>query len=211
MPRGNVVRLIGGVVLLALAGCAPGANADPQTTAAKAGGDGDNHGGPTPAPSPPKNAEAAVVSWESVDPNGADAKTLARAGAECKRRSEASKAGSQELLACVWLGSAKLANGDQRDALEHFRAACEAGEALGCVGEGNVLMEGGVAVTGKGVLREPEAAETAWKRACELGARSGCWLLAQTLERGKKSDAAREYREKSCDLGVVEACGEPSK
>ncbi|MGE0324611.1 MAG: hypothetical protein AB7K71_02890 [Polyangiaceae bacterium] len=197
------------LLLLALAGCAPGANADPQTAAANPAGYPDNHAGQTSAPSPPTNgkaAEAGVASWDSVEPRAADAKTLARAEADCKRRSATSKPGSQELLACVWLGSAKLASGDQREALEHFRAACDAGAALGCVGAGNVLMQGGVAVTGKGVLREPAAAETAWKRACELGARSGCWLLAQTLERGKDSEGALEYRKKACDLGVVEAC-----
>lgn len=163
---------------------------------------------PDVSPSPPNPGETQELpSWSTLDPKAADAAALERAKADCQHRTPESKAGSRESLACVWLGSARLEAGEQREALEYFRAACEAGEPLGCVGEGNVLMRGGVAVTGKGVLREPAAAEAAWKKACELGAGSGCWLLAQALGRAGDAEGAQDYRKKACDLGVVEACG----
>ncbi|MEZ4234526.1 MAG: hypothetical protein R3B89_35475 [Polyangiaceae bacterium] len=208
--RGGVRRCLVAAATLcgALQGCAPGAAAGPEAAAAQtpraAAGPGDQ----TSPPSPPNPGETQELpSWSTLDPKAADAAALERAKADCQHRTPESKAGSRESLACVWLGSARLEAGEQREALEYFRAACEAGEPLGCVGEGNVLMRGGVAVTGKGVLREPAAAEAAWKKACELGAGSGCWLLAQALGRAGDAEGAQDYRKKACDLGVVEACG----
>lgn len=201
-------RLTGVALCVALQGCAPGSSPGPRAAAANPSRDpsqADRTSVLSPK-NPGETRDAAPVGWDTLDPTSAEPKTLERAKKSCEKRSPKAKPGSQESLACVWLGAANLAKGEQRRALEYFRAACEAGEPLGCVGEGNVLMQGGVAVTGKGVLREPAAAEAAWKKACDLGARSGCWLLAQALERGKDAEGAQEYGKKACDLGVVEAC-----
>ncbi len=199
---------------MALLGCTPGATPGPQTTAAKTPGAGDNHGVETSASSPPNPGETRAPpppAWGHLEPKGADEATQKRARATCEERTPKSAPGAPELLACVWLGASKLSEGEQRQALKYFRAACEAGQALGCVGEGDVLMRGGVAVTGKGVLRQPAAAEAAWKKACELGAKSGCWLLVRLLERGGDLDRAQEYRKKACDLGMVAACARRSE
>ncbi len=131
--------------------------------------------GPGPALASPEAApEPAPLNFSHLSVEAATAEERQRAAAECS-----SGAPPRRWQACTWLGAWHLAQGELMSARRHLEAACEAGEALGCVGLGAVWMRGGPIVTSEGLLRDPARARAAWQRACELKEEAGCRLLSE--------------------------------
>lgn len=210
--------LVGAVVSCLLApGCAPGASATaaaPDEQLTQAPGSGEPNGAHPPPP------EQAQVPLEQEDPAQASAANLKRAAERCSLAdpeiagAPAGSAGPRaRLIACTWLGAYHASRGEQRQAAGYFREACQGGAGDGCAGLGSVLMAGGVAVTGSGVLRDPEAARAAWSRGCELNSGVACWLAARDLKRGGAGAAERAQilQKKACDLGILEACSDAAR
>ena len=116
--------------------------------------------------------------------------------------------------ACALLGDAfatgKGFDKEKKDvarATDLYTKACEAQYAPGCVKLGELL----IAEDRKGQT----AAATAFKKACDLDARIGCYELAALHEGGKwdgASDAlASEFYQKTCNIDPTRGCFEAAK
>jgi len=221
-------------------GCAPGANTPPAAQATSKtqlteDPRGNKPDGATPPPpganqpslerqDPAQPPAGSVERAEAVCPlavagpasaaSGAAASAASGPAAQVGGRAASRAQPAERLTACTWLGAYHASRGEQRQAVEYFRAACEGGGGAGCAGLGSVLMTGGAAVTGAGVLRDPGAARAAWARGCELNSGVACWLAAQDLARGGAGAAverARVLRKKACDLEILEACSDAAR
>jgi TPR repeat protein len=110
--------------------------------------------------------------------------------------------------ACAVLGQAhEEGKGTKKDmalAQQHYTTSCETSFPVGCVMLGTPLLEGGP--------RDAVAASDAYKKACDIDARKGCFELAQLHAGGKWPGAddklASEFYQKTCNIDPTRGCFE---
>ncbi len=109
---------------------------------------------------------------------------------------------------CVTLGGIQLAaarsSSDTDHAVGHFRAACDDGNARGCLKLGDAYHAGVIS----GATGEADA----YRRACDAGANLGCVAAAGVYLAGKGVGADPAYAAallaRVCDRGNAQACFE---
>ena len=109
---------------------------------------------------------------------------------------------------CVTLGMIKLAtatsSSDSDHAVSLFRAACDEGNARGCLKLGDAYHAG--------VITSPTGEADAYRRACDAGANLGCVAAAGVYLAGKGVGADPAYAAalltRVCDRGNAQACFE---
>jgi TPR repeat protein len=83
-------------------------------------------------------------------------------------------------------------------------AACQKGEAQGCLEAALDLIDG------VGIAKSLPAAATLMAKSCELGAGMGCWMMGNLALEGngvpKNRAAALSAYHKSCDMGTPAGC-----
>jgi hypothetical protein len=179
-----------GVLLLGpLVGCGAGARAAP-VVAAPAPGDGR----PDPATRPDPRSLAALPFHL---PCAGDDLVGCTAGCDDHHAED-----------CVTLGTIKLStatsSSDTDQAVSLFRAACDAGDARGCLKLGDAYHAG--------VITSATGEADAYRRACDAGANLGCVAAAGVYLTGKGVGADPAYAAalltRVCDRGNAQACFE---